>query len=253
MTAASVVTGERLQKLIAAAGITSRRKAEGLIAAGRVMVNGEVVTDLGTRADLAKDRVLVDGQPIAAERKVWIVLHKPRGVVTSVEDPHAQQVVTDLVRGVGARIYPAGRLDLQSEGLVLMTNDGELMHAMTRPGGPVRKVYDVTVEGRPHPRDLERLRAGIELGDVALLPCKIKPMGAARNRFEVILHEGKNNQIRRMFSSIGHPVSRLVRTRIGELGLGNLRPGEWRELDAGEVARLRRLAGLAAAPPEAKT
>lgn len=235
---------ERLQKLIAAAGVTSRRKAEGLIESGRVSVNGAVVTDLGTRADPGRDEVRVDGRRIRGEPRVWIALHKPRGVVSSVEDRHAERVVTDLLVGVGERVYPAGRLDLDSEGLVLMTNDGELMHAMTRPGGPVEKVYEVEVRGTPSAGELQRLRAGIELSEGRLLPCEIEPLAGARDRFRVVLHEGKKNQIRRMFASIGHPVTRLLRRRIGPVTLGDLAPGAWRRLKESEVAELRRLAGL---------
>lgn len=238
------VAEERLQKLIAAAGITSRRKAERLIEAGRVSVNGAVVTDLGTRADPERDKVRVDGRSIAPEERAWIALHKPRGVVSSVEDPYAERVVTDLLDGVAERLYPAGRLDLDSEGLVLMTNDGELMHAMTRPGGPVDKHYEVTVAGAPAEADLERLRAGIELAEGRLLPCEIETLAGAGERFHVVLHEGKKNQIRRMFASIGHPVLRLVRRRIGPVELGGLAPGRWRRLTSTEVAGLRRLAGL---------
>lgn len=235
---------ERLQKLIAAAGITSRRKAEGLIEAGRVEVNGERVTDLGSRADPARDEIRVDGESIRREPRVWIALHKPPGVVSSVSDPHAERVVTDLVEEVDERVYPAGRLDLDSEGLVLMTNDGELMHAMTRPGGPIDKVYRVTVKGRPAEADLERLRAGVELAGRRLLPCEIEPVADRADVFRVVLHEGKNNQIRRMFSSIGHPVTRLVRTRIGPLRLDRLSPGASRTLTADEVRELRTMAGL---------
>jgi len=235
---------ERLQKLIAAAGVASRRKAEGLIEAGRVEVNGQRVTDLGSRADPERDEIRVDGEPIRRERRVWIALHKPAGVVSSVSDPHADRVVTDLVDDVEERVYPAGRLDLDSEGLVLMTHDGELMHAMTRPGGPIDKVYRVTVKGRPREADLDRLRAGIELAGQRLLPSEIEPTGGRKDTFRVVLHEGKNNQIRRMFASIGHPVRRLVRTRIGPLRLEGLPAGASRGLTVDEVGELRSRAGL---------
>lgn len=246
--------GERLQKLIAAAGITSRRKAEELITAGRVTVNGETVTDLGTRADPGSDEVRVDGRLLEPEPLVWIALHKPPGVVTSVADPHADRVVVDLLReDVGERVYPAGRLDLESEGLVLLTNDGDLMHAMTRPGGPVQKVYEVEVEGRPRPEQLARLRRGARVAGRRLLPCEIEPLSGAspsRGRYRVVLHEGKKNQIRRMFADTGHPVTRLVRTRVGPIALRGLPPGGWRHLRRDEVAALRRQAGLSGVPAD---
>lgn len=246
---------ERLHKLIAAAGLASRRKAEEMIVAGQVSVNGAVVRDLGVKADPAHDEVRVGGRLLPArEGPVWIALHKPAGVVSSVSDPHAERVVVELLgRAVAERVYPAGRLDRASEGLVLLTNDGELMQAMTRPGGPVDKEYEVEVAGSPRPADLERLRAGFELEGRRLLPCEIETRGSAERstRLRIVLHEGKKNQIRRMLRAVGHPVRRLVRTRIGPIRLGALAPGEWRHLDADEVAALRARAGLEAVPGRA--
>lgn len=244
---------ERLQKLIAAAGITSRRKAERLIEAGRVSVNGETVRDLGTRADPGCDEIRVDGERLTARPLVWIAVHKPRGVVTSVTDPHADRVVLDLIgEDVDERVYPAGRLDLDSEGLVLLTNDGDLMHAMTRPGGPVDKVYEVEVEGRPSEAQLQRLRRGASIDGRRLLPCEIEPLGEGvpNARYRVVLHEGKKNQIRRMFADSRHPVVRLTRTRIGPVVLEGLAPGAWRHLRRREVEELRALAGLAGVPTD---
>jgi pseudouridine synthase len=244
----AAVAPERLQKLIAAAGLASRRKAEEMIVAGRVRLNGSVVRDLGVKAD-TQDEVQVDGRPLPRpEARVWIALHKPAGVVSSVSDPHAERVVVQLLgQAIDERVYPAGRLDRASEGLVLLTNDGELMHAMTRPGGPIDKEYQVEVAGAPAAEDLERLRAGFDLDGRRLLPCEIALRGAdgRRCRLEIVLHEGKKNQIRRMCRAIGHPVRRLVRTRIGPIRLGGLTPGEWRHLLAAEVSALRRMAGLA--------
>lgn len=240
---------ERLQKVIAAAGVTSRRKAEDLIEEGRVQVNGEVVRQLGSKADPERDEIRVDGESIEPEPLVWIALHKPPGVVSSVSDPHADRVVVDLVGDVPWRLYPAGRLDLDSEGLILLTNDGELMHEMTRPGGPIEKVYEVEVRGRPAAADLDRLRRGPELAGRRLLPCEIEPLEEARGcRYRVTLHEGKNNQIRRMFKGVGTPVRRLVRVRIGPVELSGLEPGRWRHLSREEVHELRARASLEPLP-----
>ncbi len=238
------MSAERLQKLIAAAGIASRRKVETMIRAGRVTLNGDVVRELGLRADPAIDEIRVDGRRLPTAPPVYLALHKPPGVVTSVSDPHASRVVVDLLGPeIEARVFPAGRLDLESEGLVILTNDGELMHAMTRPGGDVDKVYRVEVAGQPQEADLVRLRAGLELGGRRLLPCVVElEHGGAVSRARVVLHEGKKKQIRRMFRTIGHPVRRLVRTRIGPVRLGELAPGEYRELSEPEIETLRELA-----------
>jgi len=238
---------QRLQKIIAAAGLASRRTAEAWILDGRVSVNGEVVRDLARRAHPHQDDVRVDGATLPVPRRLVVALHKPRGVVTSVSDPHADRVVTDLLGDdVPERVYPAGRLDRESEGLVLMTNDGELMQAITRPGGAAQKVYAVTVRGRPAAPDLDVLRAGATLAGRRLLPCKITAVAETgrSSQYRVVLHEGKKNQIRRIFKSIGHPVSRLVRTRVGTVRLGDLAPGQYRELSVAEVHELRVLAGV---------
>lgn len=242
------MSGQRLQKIIAAAGLASRRKAEAWILDGRVSVNGEVVHDLAFRADPAGDDVRVDGEPLPVPRRLVLALHKPRGVVTSVSDPHADRVVTDLLGDeVSERVYPAGRLDRESEGLVVMTNDGSLMEAMTRPGGAVEKVYVVTVRGRPTRLDLDMLRAGTMLKGRQLLPCEITAITetARSSQYRVVLHEGKKNQIRKIFNSVRHPVSRLVRTRVGSVRLGDLAAGQYRELTATESEELRALAGVA--------
>ncbi len=237
----------RLQKLIAASGLTSRRRAEEWIRAGRVTVDGEAITELGVQVDPDIADVRVDGTPLPRPERVVIALHKPTGVVTSVSDPYATKVVLDLLGpDVGERVYPAGRLDQDSEGLVLLTNDGALMQAVTSPGGPIDKVYEVTVRGRPSADVLDRLRGGMELAGRRLLPCEIDSIGvtAEGERFRVVLHEGKNNQIRRMFRSVSHPVIRLVRTRVGPVRLGDLAPGKYRFLDRAEVVGLRTEAGL---------
>jgi len=245
------LAGERLQKIIAAAGLASRRKVEVWILDGRVSLNGAVVRDLATRADVAVDDIRVDGESLPAPRRLVLALHKPRGVVTSVSDPHADKVVTDLLGAdIPERVYPAGRLDLESEGLVLMTNDGPLMEALTRPGGAVEKVYRVTVRGCPSKRDLDALRAGTMLAGRQLLPCEITAdsESARSSRYRVVLHEGKKNQIRRIFKSIGHPVSRLVRIRVGSVHLSDLAAGKYRLLDAAEIDALRECARVGETP-----
>ena len=237
------MTRDRLQKVIAAAGVTSRRKAEALIADGRVTVNGERVTESGTQADPRRDRIAVDGVELPRPTSVYLALHKPTGVTSSLSDPHADRVVTDLLGPeVTERVYPAGRLDRDSEGLMILLNDGELMHAITRPTSGVDKVYEVVVRGAPDPQAIRWLEEGAEIRGRKLLPCTIEPLGSAGpgRRFQVTLHEGKKNQIRRMFARIGHPVVRLIRRRIGPVELGDLEPGQYRDLTEAELGALRR-------------
>lgn len=248
---------ERLQKIIAAAGVTSRRKAEKLIVDGRVAVNGEVVRELGAGADGDSDLITLDGKPLRPEPLRSFAVDKPRGVLCAVSDERGRPVVTGLLpTTVRERLYPAGRLDLDSEGLVLLTNDGDLMQRVTRPGSGVDKVYEVTVGGRPADAELDRLRGGPELEGRKLRPCRIEILerhepergGAGRDqrgstRLRVILHEGKKNQIRRMFRDTGHRVDRLVRTAIGPLTLDRVPRGGVRELPRDEVEALRRAAG----------
>ena len=236
----------RLQKLIANAGLTSRRKAEALISTGRVTVNGAIVSELGAKADIDHDDVCVDGRLLPRTRRLYLALHKPLGVVSSVRDPYAKRVVTDLLGSdIRERVYPAGRLDRDSEGLILLTNDGDLMHAMTRPGSAVEKIYRVHVRGVPVRSDLETLRAGAILDGRRLLPCIVEavPGGAPRQSvFRVALHEGRKNQLRRIFDDIGHRVERLVRTRIGPVNLGDLPPAGYRRLSKHEETTLKSLA-----------
>jgi len=248
------VVQQRLQKIIAAAGVTSRRKAEVLIEEGRVAVNGEAV-ELGASADAEEDLVTLDGRPLRAEPMRYFLVDKPRGVLCAVSDDRGRPVVTGLLPlTVGERVYPAGRLDLDSEGLVLLTNDGELMQRVTRPASGVPKEYEVTVGGRPTDEALEELRAGPEIDGRRLLPCRIELLeriapqeggpGADQRgftRLRVVLHEGKKNQIRRMFGDAGHRVEKLVRTAIGPLTLERVPRGGMRELDPSEVDALRQL------------
>lgn len=236
---------ERLQKIIAAAGIASRRKAEQLIASGMVSVNGQVVTELGTKADPARDHIRVGGKLLrGAERMVYILLNKPKGYVTTVSDPEHRPTVMDLVRNVGERVYPVGRLDYASEGLVLLTNDGELANALMSASSHVPKTYLVKVSGKPAEEALARLRSGVSIEDakgkrVKTAPAKIRLSKDAPNPwFEMTLIQGRNRQIRRMFEKVGHHVEKIKRIRYGPLEL-DVEPGEYRILKPGEVAKLK--------------
>jgi len=230
-------TGERLQKVLARAGIGSRRTAEQLIAAGRVTVNGEVAV-LGRRVEVETDRVEVDGVPIGVrEGLVYYLLNKPRGVVTSASDAHAERLVVDLVPAE-PRVFPVGRLDAETEGLLLLTNDGDLTHRLTHPSFGVEKTYVAEVQGTPTPAEVRRLREGIELDDGMTAPAKAAL--TPPNVLTIPIHEGRNRQIRRMCDAIGHPVVRLVRTRIGPLVDRSLKPGTWRALTLEEVRSLEK-------------
>jgi 23S rRNA pseudouridine2605 synthase len=241
------MSAERLQKIIAAAGLASRRKAEEMIAAGRVTVNGTVVTELGTKADLERDKITVDGVLLAVrEPLLYFLLNKPKGYVTTASDPEGRPTVLDLMKGVTSRVYPVGRLDYASEGLLLMTNDGELAQKLTKAGSHVEKTYLVKVSGRPSEKELARLRAGvtITLDDgrrVKTSPAKITLAEDAANPwYEVVLIEGRNRQIRRMFDGVGHPVEKIKRVKLGPLKL-DVEVGKFRALTVREVARLKGL------------
>jgi 23S rRNA pseudouridine2605 synthase len=242
---------QRLQKIIAAAGISSRRKAEELITQGRVSVNGQTVTELGSKADLERDHIKVDGKLLqGVERHVYLLLNKPKGYVTTVSDPEHRPTVMDLVKGVGARIYPVGRLDWSSEGLLLLTNDGELASKLTRAASHVPKTYLVKIAGRATEEGIEKLRRGIRIGAkpgprrlekaIHTAPAQIRVMKDSANPwYEVTLIEGKNRQIRRMFEEIGHHVEKIKRVRYGPLTL-DVEPGQYRELAPREISALRR-------------
>lgn len=230
---------ERLQKILAHAGIASRRRAEQMILEGRVSINGAVVTELGTKADPLHDVVRVDGQAIRrAERHVYILLNKPKNVMSTSSDPEGRPTVMDMVKDrVRERVYPVGRLDFASEGLIVLTNDGEFARFMTQ-AGMVPKLYHVKVSGPPSEAELDRLRRGVRLGPERLAPCKIRPFRSGANPwYEVTLHQGRNQQIRRMFEVIGHHVEKLRRVRIGFLEDARLLPGHWRLLTEREVRR----------------
>ncbi len=233
--------GERLQKVLAQAGVGSRRSCEELIAAGKVLVNGTVAV-LGRRIDAASDAVTVDGVPVAVRPGlVYYALNKPAGVVSSAADPEGRPTVTGLVPST-PRVHSVGRLDVASEGLLLLTNDGELTFRLTHPSFGVEKEYLVAVQGKPKPGALRKLRDGVELDDGWTAPARVSLVGV--DGLRITIHEGRNRQVRRMCEAVGHPVRRLVRTRIGPIRIGTLPPGEWRELSQGEVRALERAVTL---------
>lgn len=234
---------ERLQKLIAAAGLASRREAERWIAAGRVTVNGRAAT-LGESADPERDRIEVDGRPLlVGERKYYVLLNKPAGYVTTLHDPEGRPVVTDLVREIPARLHPVGRLDLTTEGLLLLTNDGELTHRLAHPRHEVEKTYLVRVRGLLSAAAQRQLERGVMLEDGLTAPARVENVRASGSHtwLEITIREGRNRQVRRMCEAVGHPVSRLKRIRVAFLDLGDLPAGKYRFLSAEEVERLKRL------------
>lgn len=229
----------RLNAHLARAGVASRRGADELIKAGRVTVNGipgQLNTVVGPR-----DRVAVDGRPVARQALAHVLLNKPRGTVTTLRDPEGRPTVVDLVPDL-PRIVPVGRLDVDTSGVLLLTNDGPLAHRLAHPRYGVEKTYVADVEGEPGDEVIRRLAEGIELEDGGTAPARARRLGPSR--VELVLHEGRNRQVRRMLEAVGHPVRRLRRTRYAGLGAGRLRPGEWRALTRDEVAALRRLVGL---------
>jgi 23S rRNA pseudouridine2605 synthase len=236
---------QRLQKIIAAAGVASRRKAEQLIESGRVQVNGTTVTELGSKADPETDHIRVDGKLLhGAQRHTYLLLNKPRGYVTTMSDPENRPTVMDLIRGVKGRVYPIGRLDYASEGLLVLTNDGELAHSLMKAASHVPKTYVVKVSGTPKEDDIARLRAGLSIATDGGKRVKTGPAGvrlvkeAANPWYEVTLIEGRNRQIRRMFEAVGHHVEKIKRVRYGPLAL-DVPPGEFRRLTSPEVDRLK--------------
>ncbi|MNW50147.1 Ribosomal large subunit pseudouridine synthase B [compost metagenome] len=233
---------ERLQKIMAEAGVASRRKCEELILSGKVQVNGETVTELGTKADPEVDEISVDGKPIGVEKKMYLVFNKPKGVITSASDPQGRKIVTDYLKGITERLYPVGRLDYDTEGLLLLTNDGHFAHLLTHPKHHVPKTYHATVKGVPHGSELDKLKKGVMLEDGMTAPAEVEyhdidPEGK-ESTISITIHEGRNRQVRRMFEAINHPVIKLKRISFGELYLGNLKRGLYRSLTKEEIEGL---------------
>lgn len=232
---------ERLQKILAQAGITSRRAAEELITAGRVAVNGQVVAVLGSKADPERDSITLDGKPVRqVTRKVYILLHKPAGYVTTMKDPQGRPVVTDLLKGAKERLFPVGRLDYNTEGLLLLTNDGAWANTLAHPRHEVDKEYHVRVRGEVGPEQIASLAAGVLLEDGPTAPAQVREVKASDNNtwLSVVIHEGRFRQVRRMCEAVGLSVVRLKRVRYGMLALGDLKPGEYRVLSDGEARAL---------------
>lgn len=236
---------ERLQKVLARAGLGSRRKCEQLITSGRVEVNGVKVTELGTKVSL-QDAITVDGRPISLERKVYLMFHKPKGVITSLRDPEGRKTISDYLKDIPERVYPVGRLDYDSEGLLLLTNDGDFANRMTHPRFAVPRTYLATVKGVPHGSLLEKLARGIELEDGMTAPAEVDYHDIAedqtRSVISITIREGRNRQVRRMFEAIRHPVIRLKRIEFGPLTLQGLARGKYRPLTEQEVELLNQLA-----------
>lgn len=254
----------RLQKILSQAGVASRRAAEKLIADGRVTVNGETVREMGTKADPGADDIRVDGRRIkAAERHRYILLNKPSGFVTTRSDPQRRRTVIDLLGGVREYVYPVGRLDYDTEGLLLLTNDGELAAALTHPRHGVERTYEVRVAGMPDQEALERLRKGIPLDGKRTLPAEVTLLNKSGREGVLLMtiREGRNRQVRRMCEAVGHPVDKLKRVKIGPLSDRMLKRGEWRDLTPAEVKKLKNLASRpapdrarpAAASPRARS
>ncbi|CAM2803747.1 pseudouridine synthase [Paenibacillus sediminis] len=237
---------ERLQKILAQAGIASRRKCEELILAGKVQVNGETVTTLGTKADPAVDEITVNGKSISSEKKVYLLFNKPKGVITSASDPQGRKIVTDYLKGINERVYPVGRLDYDTEGLLILTNDGEFANLLTHPRHHVPKTYLATVKGVPHGTSLDKLKQGIMLDDGMTSPAEVEyqdvDLDNKQSTIKITIHEGRNRQVRRMFDAINHPVIKLKRIAFGDLILGNLKRGTYRHLTKEEVEQLKRSA-----------
>lgn len=234
----------RLQKLIAGAGLASRRKAETLIAAGRVTVNGKVVTELGTKVDPSKDHVKVDGKHLSqAQPFVYLLLNKPKNVMSTLDDPGGRTTVKDYLRGVSVRVFPVGRLDFDSEGLMLLTNNGDLSQALLHPRYHVPKTYLIKVKGILTEEEIRQLERGVKLEDGMTGPATVKKIKKAEMNswLEITIGEGRKHQVRRMLESVGHPVIKLMRVKMGPLSLGDLASGEFRFLTDREANALRDL------------
>ncbi|SDH09599.1 ribosomal large subunit pseudouridine synthase B [Alteribacillus persepolensis] len=234
---------ERLQKVIAHAGVTSRRKAEKLIEEGRVTVNKETVRELGTKVSPQKDTIEVDGVPIDKEEPVYFLFYKPKQVISAVKDDKGRKVVTDFFEEVEERIFPVGRLDYDTSGLLLLTNDGEFANVMMHPKSKVLKTYIAKVKGKPSKETLQKLQRGIHIDGKKTAPAQVRVKSANKKAdasiIEIVIHEGRNQQVRKMFEAAGHPVKKLKREKYGYLTLGHLKPGEKRVLKPFEVKKLK--------------
>ncbi len=247
---------ERIQKILARGGLASRRAAEQLITEGRVRVNGKVVSELGAKADPRNDRVEVDGKRVVAEQHVYIVLHKPRGVVATMSDPEGRPTVREIVANVGARVFPIGRLDFATSGVLLATNDGEMSDGLLHPKKAVPKTYVLKVKGKMTSEDLDRWRQGVRLEDGMTLPAEAKVLRFEGDKtwFELTIREGRNQQIRRMGEATRFPVMRLARVAFAEITAERLRPGQWRHMTREELTSLKKTYGVPRSipsPPEA--
>ena len=233
---------KRLQKILSEIGVASRRNAEELIIEGRVTVNGKIAV-IGMKADPARDHIKLDGKLIARpEPKVYLIFNKPRNVVTSLSDPEGRPTVKDYLKGVKYRVFPVGRLDYDSEGLLLLTNDGDFAQAILHPSKKIPKSYLVKVKGSPEEEGMKKLRAGVKLEDGITAPAKLQKSRVTENNtwLEITIHEGRKRQIRRMLEQIGYPVLKLKRIRINGIELGNLKPGECRYLKPEEIAKMKK-------------
>ena len=238
---------ERLQKFLAQAGIASRRKAEELILAGRVKVNGMTITQLGSKIDPKKDIVTLDQRPVKITKQYeYYLLNKPCRVVTTMHDPQGRTKVKDLLHGINTRVYPVGRLDYDTEGLLILTNDGELAYRLMHPKYKVAKTYLVTVKGILDKNSLRRLQKGVLLEDGPTMPAKVTILESGENycRLEMTIREGRNRQVRRMCEAVGHPVLSLKRLKFGPLSLGQLKPGQYRKLEEKEIRELKKACQL---------
>jgi 23S rRNA pseudouridine2605 synthase len=241
----------RLQKILSETGVASRRQAEELIREGRVTVNGRLAR-IGDKADPSKDHIKMDGKLVASPAaKAYLMLHKPKQVVTTAEDPEGRPVVMDLLKSKLPRLFPVGRLDYDAEGILLLTNDGEMAHRLSHPSFQVPRTYWVKVKGKPTPEEVRRLSRGITLEDGPTAPCRIAPRREARENawLEMTLREGRNRQVKRMWERMGYPVLKLRRVSFAGLSLGSLKPGEYRHLRPSEVEKLKRMTKLKSERP----
>ncbi|MFA5524249.1 MAG: pseudouridine synthase [Tissierellales bacterium] len=234
----------RLQKFMAECGIASRRKSEEIIASKRVKVNGAIVTELGYKIDPLTDIIIVDGKRIKhREKKIYIIMNKPKGYVTTVSDEFDRKTVLDLVKDIKERVYPIGRLDYDTSGLLILSNDGELAYRLIHPKFMVVKTYIATVEGTPNKEELERFRKGLEIDGYITSEAEIEVLNTVNDKsvVKIQIHEGKNRQVRKMCEKIGHPINSLKRIAIGELELGTIKKGCWRFLDENEILYLKKI------------